>query len=203
MKLKSVLLCAVLASTFAVSLQATQITATFIRAETPPFSTTQAVPFLMNNAKDIDGNNINDLLFFKFKIPNLANIAHIDGIQLEFTFYDDELDAGESGIFEIAQPGSNILLFAFNNLRGSSAALPFTLLLPLPPEVVTDILPSLADGNLRLRATRQTGDFIVGQPQVFLDVTLVPEPASIATTAGGLLLLAGFLRRRIRPSGAV
>lgn len=171
---------------------ATPIIAEFVRAELPPNSTTTPLPFLLSGA--------NDILFLKFKIPNFSNIASINYLEIDLLLYDDDDGGGESGRFQFALPGGNLDLGGFAaNIRPLTAASPAVIPLIVCGCEIDQILPSLQDGNFRIKIMRDTGDFIVDhlQGMAFLDVTFVPEPSAFVCCVAGLLLIA-TLRRTSR-----
>lgn len=168
------------------------ITAEFVRAEVPPNSTTATVPFLLNAA--------NDILFLKFKIPNFDQIATINYIAIDVLLYDDDDGGGESGRFQFALPGANLDLGGFAaNIRPATAANPIVVPLTVCECEISQVLPSLQDGNFRIRVIRDSGDFIIDEHQgmAYLDVTFVPEPSTYVCCAAGLFLIAAVKRKSL------
>jgi len=166
----------------------------FVKAEIPPNSTQVTLPYVMDKTHDI--------LFLKFNIPNFSQIVSIESFVLNVILYDNADGGGESGDIEFAQPSTNLFLANFFTLNHTDASNPALFTLPLCPCEITQISPSLQDGNFRIRFARDTGDFIVGGAAAIMDVTLAPEPATTASIAGGLLALVAFrTRRRNKPTG--
>jgi len=169
--------------------QATPMQVDFVRAELPPNSTTTPLPFLLSGA--------NDTLFLKFKIPGIAQIASINSFVINLDVYDDADGGGETFEGQFALPGSNIpLFFFFPNLNRVTAAAPITLPISIDPANFDLILPSIQDGNFRIKLLSNTGDFFVGAASASLDATLIPEPGSIGFVLGGVLAIGGLVRRR-------
>jgi hypothetical protein len=173
----------------AAGLHATPVQVDFVRAELPPNSTTTPLPFFM-------AGGASDTLFFKFKVPGIAQIAHIDSFTIDLTVFDDDDGGGETFEGQFALPSSNIpLFFFFGNLNHLTAASPLAVQLPVDPANFDPILQSMQDGNFRIKLLRDSGDFFVSSLTVSIDATLIPEPGTIGLVAGGLVL-AGLVRRR-------
>jgi hypothetical protein len=174
----------------AFSAHATPVAVDFLFAELPPNSTQTPLPFLL------DG--VNDTLFLKFTIPDIAQILTINSFTINVTVYDDGDGGGENGIVQFALPGTNVPLASFGpSLNGFTASSPLTLSDSLSPSEIAEVLPSIQDGNFRIKVMRGNGDFLVGGGTATIDATLAPEPASFLGAAGGLLV-AALLRRRLR-----
>ncbi len=178
-----------LAGLCAASLQATTITADFVRAEVSPNSVTTVLPFLMNGP--------NDAIFLKFKIPNFDQIVSINSFEIDIALFDNADGGGETGEIQFAQPGTNLSLGLFGpNLNRTTQASPAVFPIPLCPCEISQIFPSLQDGTFRIKILRDTGDFFVGGGAATLDVTMAPEPSALFGTAIGLLAIVGLLRRQ-------
>jgi hypothetical protein len=192
MELRNLLLLAGTALLSAVSIEATPIAVNFVNAETPSPTTTQALPFLL----DIN----NQALFLRFKLPDVSLINAIDSITVNVRVFDDGDRGGETGQTEFALPSSpnQVLVFFFPNINGTTQASPLPLSNTITdPTLLAQIIPSLADGNLRIRVVRDSGSFNVLDGSVTIDAN-VPEPAAISSFAGGLFVIAGLVRRRFK-----
>jgi hypothetical protein len=173
----------------AVSLQATAIQVNFVNAEIPG-PTTVGVPFFFDNTTS-------QAVFLRFKLPDVSLINAIDSITVKVDVFDDGDRGGETGEVQFALPsGPNQLLVLFGpNINGTTQALPLPLSNTITdPTLLAQIISSLADGNLRIRVVRDSGSFSVLDGTVTIDAN-VPEPASMSCFAGGLLALAGLVRR--------
>ncbi len=179
-----------LAGLCAASLQATTITADFVRAEVSPSSVTTVLPFLMNGP--------NNAIFLKFKIPNFDQIVSINSFEIDIRFVRQcGRWEGKRGEIQFAQPGTNLSLGLFGpNLNRTTQASPAVFPIPLCPCEISQIFTSLQDGTFRIKILRDTGDFFVGGGAATLDVTLAPEPSALFGTAIGLLAIVGLLRRQ-------
>jgi hypothetical protein len=167
--------------------QAGVITADFIFAEQPPGSTTVALPVFMNGS--------DDLTFLKFGV-DMSEISAINSFEIDVNVFDDGDGGGESADIEFAQPSTNISLGSFTNLNGTTEGSPLTLSFFLTPDQIAQVLPTMADGNFRIRIQRNTGDFYLAGGDAILDITPTPEPSTWFMAAGGVLVLGLFMRRR-------
>jgi hypothetical protein len=172
------------------SVQATPVSVNLVFAELPPNATQVPLPFLL------DG--INDTLFLKFKIPNIALIETINSFNINVTVYDDGDPGGETGKIQFALPGTNLTLADFApNLNGTTSSSPVTLSDSLSASDIAEVFPSILDGSFRVRVQRDSGDFFVAGGTAFIDATLVPEPSSLFSMIGGLLVVTACFRRRL------
>ncbi len=90
-------------------------------AELPPNSTTITTPIFLGPAGDISSDGLNnesvgEIVFLKFKIPDIANVVSIDSFDFFVTVYDDDDGGGESdAIFADVtklKPGANVQFLA-------------------------------------------------------------------------------------------
>ncbi len=178
-----------LACHLTVAARATPIAVDFKDAETPPNTTQVSLPFLLNNA--------NDTVFLKFKIPDIDMVETINSFDISVSLYDNGDRGGETGTIEFALPnGPNLSLASFSpDLNGFTASSPDTFTFSLTPDQIAEVLPSILDGNFRIKIQRDSGDFLVGGGTASIDATLAPEPASFSIVIGGLLAVAGLRRR--------
>jgi hypothetical protein len=175
----------------------------FVDAEIPigPGSTITipaALPGLMGGVSDsgVPGF-VGDTLFLKFKIPDISQIASINSFSVSVSLFDNGDGGGESGDIAFAQPGTNISLAspAFNTLNRVTEALPTTFTYNLTSAQIAQVLPTITDGNFRVRIMRDTGDFEVAGGSASIDATLAPEPSSTMLLTGGFFVMAGLFRR--------
>jgi hypothetical protein len=182
--------------------QAGAIEVDFIGAEIPigPGSTITipaALPGLMGGASDSGVSNfVGDTLFLKFKIPDVSQIFSINSFSVSVSVYDNGDGGGESADIAFAQPGANIALAApaFTSLNHITGALPTTFTYNLTADQIATILPTITDGNFRVRIMRDTGDFEVAGGSASIDATLAPEPSSFVLLAAGVFVVAGLFR---------
>ena len=190
--MRKLLLLPCLALLYAVSIPATPVVVNFVNAETPSPATTQSLPFLL----DIN----NQALFLRYKLPDVSRISVIDSIVVNVDVFDDGDRGGETGHVEFALPsGPNaVLAVFFPNINATTQGSPLLLSNTITdPSLLAQIIPSLADGNLRIRVVRDSGSFNVLDGSVAIDAA-APEPASASCCAGGALALAALLRRSSR-----
>jgi hypothetical protein len=175
------------------SLQATPLFVENIGPQLPPNSTNVSLPFLL-----LGGAGYPDILFLKFKVPDIANVAAINSLTVYLDLADDNDGGGESWHVDFAQPSTNLSLMVIPpvNIRDFTVASPLQLVLPLCPCEIDQVLPSMLDGNFRIRIQRDSGDFYVVGGSVEIDATMVPEPATDVLIAGGMAILAALRRRR-------
>jgi PEP-CTERM motif len=183
--------------------QAGAIEVDFVGAEIPtgPGSTVTipaALPGLMGGASDAGVPGfVGDTLFLKFKIPDISEVASINSFSVSVSVFDNGDGGGESADIAFAQPSTNISLAspAFTTLNHVTAALPTTFTYNLTPDQIAQVLPTITDGNFRVRIMRDTGDFEVAGGSASIDATLAPEPSSMMLLTGGFLVAAGLFRR--------
>jgi len=174
-----------------VPLLSTPLTINFVGAQLPPNSTNVGLPFLLDN--------ITDVLFLKYKVPSMLNVIAINSLTVTINVFDDDDGGMESGHIDFALPGSNLLLTGFfANIRTFTATSPLPLTASLCQCEIAQVLPSMLDGNFRIRIARDSGDFYVLGGTVDIDAVVAPEPASISTAAGGLAFLAALVRLKRR-----
>jgi hypothetical protein len=176
------------------SLQATPIVVENVGPQIPPNSTNVSLPFLL-----LGGAGNPDILFFKFKVPNIADVVAINSLVVTIDLADDDDGGGESWHIDFAQPSANLSLMAIGpvNIRPFTTSSPLQLVLPLCACEIDQVLPSMADGNFRIRIQRDSGDFYVVGASVAIDAT-VPEPATALPLAAGLGLFSVLWRTRSR-----
>ncbi|MEP7353524.1 MAG: hypothetical protein ABI824_09870 [Acidobacteriota bacterium] len=177
------------------SLQATPITVVFVGPQLPPTSASVPLPFLLSGGV---GNP--DILFLKFKVPDIANVVAINSFVLTIDLADDNDGGSESWHIDFAQPSTNLSLLVFPpvNIKDYTPGSPLHLVLPLCSCEIDQVLPSMLDGNFRIKIQRDTGDFYVVGGSVEIDATLAPEPASAFLVGIGLVILAGLARKQHR-----
>ena len=186
--------------------QAGAIEVDFVDAEIPigPGSTITipaALPGLMGGTSDAGiPNFIGDTVFLKFKIPDISELANIDSFTVSVSVYDNSDGGGESADIAFAQPGTNISLAspAFLTLNHVTSSAPNTYTYALTPDQISQVVPTITDGNFRVRIMRDTGDFELAGGSASIDVTLAtatPEPSSMALLTGGFFAMAGLYRR--------
>jgi hypothetical protein len=200
-----VLLIGILTCAAAVLAHAASIEVDFVGAGIPtgPGSTVTidaALPGLMGGASDATvGNYVGDTLFLKFKIPDTSELSNIDSFTVSVSLYDNGDGGGESAQIDFAQPLTNIVLAdpAFTTLNHITSSSPEIFTYTLTPAQITQVLPTITDGNFRIRIMRETGDFEVAGASAAIDVT--PEPSSlplgICAVACFVCLLPRMLRR--------
>jgi len=168
---------------------ATSIPANFVFAEIPPNTTQVTLPYFLDN--------VNDNVFLKFRIPDIANVVSIQSFIINLSVFDDGDGGGESGTVQFALPGANATLASFfGNLNRTTVNSQVVLPIPLDPSVIEQVFPSIQDGTFRIKILRDTGDFFVGGATVSIDATMVPEPGSLllAFSAASLVALRKFNR---------
>ena len=180
---------------------ATNIPATFVGGEIPtgPDSTVTLpanLPALLGGNSDNEiFNYAGDLLFLKFKIADLSDIEGIDSFVVSVYVFDNGDGGGESAEIDFALPGGNLVLAptAFTSLNGTTEQSERPLTYTLTPDEIAEVIPTILDGNFRLRVMRETGDFEVEGASAIIDavVASTPEPSSFLLMAG--LLMAGAL----------
>lgn len=179
-----------LAACFSVEGHAAPILVDFVRAELPPDSTTTSLPYFLGPDTNI--------IFLKFKIPDFSSISVINSFVVNVTLYDDDDGGGEVGKIQFAQPAGNVMLNGFTTLNHITVSSPLTITTSMSSEQIGQIFPSIADGNFRIRVSRDSGDFYLAGGSASIDATLIPEPASVSVVASGLLAVGWLLRRRAR-----
>jgi hypothetical protein len=148
---------------YAIPAQATPFTVDFVKAEHAPDSTVEQLPYLMNGA--------NDLLFLKFKIPEIALLGSINSFIINVLLADSATlpggtlvpgdGGGETGFIDFALPGRNLeLLFFAPNLNRTTQANPAFITIPLCDCEVQEVLSSIQDGNFRIRLQRNSGGLL-------------------------------------------
>ena len=155
-------------------------------------------PALMGNASDAGPLNfVGDTLFLKFKIPDISEVLSINSFSVSVSLFDNGDGGGESADIAFAQPSTNIVLAApaFTTLNHVTAALPTTFTYDLTPAQIAQILPTITDGNFRVRIMRDSGSFEVAGGSASIDATLAPEPSSWMLLTGGFFAAAGLFRR--------
>jgi hypothetical protein len=188
--------------------QAGQIEVDFLGAVIPtgPGSTVTiptALPALLGGNADAGiSNYAGDILFLKFRIPDISEVSVIDSFVINVSVFDNGDGGGESGDVDFALPGTNIVLAgpAFTTLNHITSSLPLTLSYSLNAAQIAQVFPTIADGNFRIRIIRDTGDFEVGGASAQIDATLTsaPEPASVLLLLSGLGCVAGCYLKRER-----
>jgi len=156
-------------------------------------TTPATLPALLGGNADSGISNFDgDLLFLKFKIPDISQVLSINSFTVSVTVYDDEVDAGESAEIDFAQPGTNIVLAspAFTSLNGTTAGSSSILTYSLSASEISQVFPTITDGNFRVRIMRETGDFEVAGGSASIDAVLSPEPDSVWLAAAGICGLA-------------
>ena len=147
---------------FAGLAQAALIEVDFVGGEIPtgPDSTITipaALPALMGGNADAGvPGYVGDLLFLKFKIPDIANVESIQSFAFSVSIFDNARDAGESAEIDFALPGTNLVLAApaFTNVNGSTQASPDTFTYTLTAAQIGEVFPTITDGNFRIRIMR-------------------------------------------------
>jgi hypothetical protein len=189
---------------FSVFAQAAAVAVDFVGAEIPTgpgstFTIPTGLPGLMGGNPDSDlPGYVGSLLFLKFKIPDIAAVQSIQSFRISVTIFDNTRDAGESAAIDFALPGTNLVLAdpAFSNVNGSNQVLPDTFTYTLTAAQISEVLPTITDGNFRIRIMRETGDFEVAGGSATIDATLAslptPEPSSIILLTVGLFAIAGY-----------
>jgi hypothetical protein len=171
------------------TLHATAVPVDFTFAETAPNTTQVSLPMLLNGP--------NDTVFLKFKIPEIGLIEAINSFTINVTVYDNGDGGGETGTIQFALPSENLDLGGFApNLNRTTSSSPVTLSFSLTPDEIALVLPTIQDGNFRIKVLRDTGDFFVGGGSASIDAMLAPEPASLFTAISGLLMAVAWRRRR-------
>jgi hypothetical protein len=196
--------------------KADAIEADFVRAELPPDSTTITTPIFLGPPGDISSDNLNntsvgEIVFLKFKIPDIADVVSIDSFDFFVTVYDDDDGGGESGDIDFAQPGANLqFLDTFTNLNHTTADDPLTIEIQLTQAEIDQVFPSLSDGTFRIQISRDTGDFYVaptGSAEIdgvlSSDMLSTPEPSTMSVMMTGLCVIGCLLIGRRRSSGRV
>jgi hypothetical protein len=209
-KLRRSLVFAGAAIIFASLAQAAAIPVDFIGGEIPTgpdstFTISADLPALMGGNPDAGFEGyVGDLLFLKFKIPDIADVESIQSFTVSVSIFDNAQDRGESAQIDFAQPETNIVLAdpAFTEVDGSTAGSPDIYTYTLTADQIAEIFPTIADGNFRVRIMRETGDFEVAGGSATIDATLAspstPEPSSMILLAAGLFAIAGYRYTRSR-----
>jgi len=203
MKVSSLLLLGCIACGCTGVAHAGQVEVDFVGGEVPtgPGSTVTIpanLPVLLGGNGDIGISNfVGDTLFLKFKIPDVAYIEAVNSFVVNVTVFDNGDGGGESGDIDFALPGTNIVLAspAFTTLNRYTLSSPLTLSYTLTADEIAEILPTISDGNFRLRIVRDTGDFEVAGGSASIDAILSPEPSSALLMTGALCGLALLFRR--------
>ena len=200
MKLHGLLLLGTMACGLA---QAGAIEVDFVGAEIPTgpgstFTIPATLPGLLGGNADIGVPNfVGDTLFLKFKIPDISQLASINSFTVNVSVFDNGDGGGESADIAFAQPNMNISLAspAFLTLNHITAAAPNTYTYSLTAAQISQVFPTITDGNFRVRIMRDTGDFEVAGGSASIDGTLAPEPSSLMLLTGGFFVTAGLFRR--------
>jgi hypothetical protein len=162
---------------------ASPLPANFVFAEIPPNTTQVTLPYLLDN--------VNDTVFLKFRIPDIANVVSIQSFTINLALFDDGDGGGETGTFVFALPGTNLTLASFfGNLNRTTIESPAVFPISLDSSQIAQVFPSLQDGTFRIKILRDTGDFFVEGATVSIDATMAPEPGSLLLAFSAISLVA-------------
>jgi hypothetical protein len=160
------------------------------------------LPGLMGGNSDASNPDyVGSLLFLKFSIPDIADVISINSFVINVNVFDNGDGGGESAEIDFAQPNQNLVLAqpAFTTLNHIGAGAPLTLSYSLTANEIAQVMPSIEDGNFRIRIQRDTGDYYVAGGSAEIDANLAapaPEPSTAMLGGGALLGFAAWLRRR-------
>jgi len=162
---------------------ATPLPVNFVFAEIPPNTTQVSLPYFLDN--------VNDNVFLKFRIPDIANVVSIQSFIVNLSLFDDGDGGGETGTIQFALPGTNVTLASFfGNLNRTTEGSQVVIPIALDRSVIDQVFPSIQDGTFRIKILRDSGDFFVGVATVSIDATMAPEPGSLLLALSAISLAA-------------